>query len=44
MRVVVEEHDIQVGGVAQFLAAQLAVGDDSKDRLLPVAIVEFVRE
>ncbi|CAM5204190.1 hypothetical protein CDEF62S_04319 [Castellaniella defragrans] len=37
IRVVVQEHQIQVGGVAEFLAAQLAVGNDGEVRLARIA-------
>ncbi len=37
MIVVVEEDDVQVGGVAQFLAPQFAIADDGEARRVPVA-------
>ncbi len=37
MRVVVQEHQVQIGGIAKFLAAELAVGDDRERRPLAVA-------
>ncbi len=41
-RVVVEqEHDVEVGGVAQFLAAQLAVADDGEVRFVAVALAQL---
>ena len=38
--VVVQEHHVQVAAVAQFLAAQFAVGDDRQARLVTVALLQ----
>src|SRR5207253_3533455 len=34
VRIVVEKDDVEVGGVAELLAAELAVGDDRETRLI----------
>lgn len=40
IRVVVHENDIQIGGVAQFLAAELAVTDDGEKGYVTVALAQ----
>ena len=39
--VVVDEDDVQVGGVAQLLAAELAVGNDGEARVLAVPFLRL---
>jgi hypothetical protein len=44
MIVVVEEDDVEVGGVAELLAAQLAVGDDGEARRLASGACSSLRQ
>ena len=42
VRVFVHKHDVQVAAIAQFFAAQFAVGEDGKEGLVAVALFEVL--